>query len=427
MGKKKLSIKKTALASAVIIAGGMAVFGEQALAAGGLQLFGNAQGVEDQQMDVLNYIAAAELTLNKDTVTLKKGEKETLKLTVNPDGMNDVICWTSDNYDVAEVDQNGTITAKELGTTTIHAIVLRNFTVSGNDPFANAMEVTCKVNIVQNVSDILLDKSSKIIHVGDTYPLQATIIPVNASNKTLNWTSSEQSIATVDETGKVTAVAPGNVMITVTAADGTGITKNCSVKVTELVTKVFGDIVESDWWVNAVQFVYDYDIMAGTKAGFEPKSPITREQFVQVLYNHCGKPDATGIVNRFSDVKEDWYTKAVLWGNQNDIANGYDNGLFGIGDNITREQLTVMLYKYAKLKQYDLTFTSNLTDQFPDGNKVDIWAKEAMSWAVSQGIMSGKGISSDRANLRLDPLGDATRAECASMFMKLLTLNGVVE
>ena len=426
MGKKKLSIKKTALASAVIIAGGMAVFGEQALAAGG-SFFGNVLGTEDEQIDILNYIAATEITLNKDTVTLQKGGKETLTLTVNPEGMNDVICWTSDNYDVAEVDQNGTIIAKELGTTTIHAIVLRNFTVSGNDPFANAMEVTCKVNVVQNVSDILLDKSSKIIHVGDSYPLQATVIPVNASNKALSWTSSEQSIATVDESGKVTAVAPGNVTISVASADGSGITKTCAVKVTELVTKVFSDITEKDWWVNAVQFVYDYDIMTGTKAGFEPKSPITREQFVQVLYNHCGKPDATGIVNKFSDVSTDWYTQAVLWGNQNDIANGYDNGLFGIGDNITREQLTVMLYKYAKLKQYDLTFTSNLTDQFPDGNKVDTWAKEAMSWAVSQGIMSGKGSGNDRANLKLDPLGDATRAECASMFMKLLTLNGAVE
>ena len=255
--------------------------------------------------------------------------------------------------------------------------------------------------------------------------LQVTVAPKNAANKNIKWKSSNAKIVSVDSKGKVTAVAPGTTTVTATAADGSGINSVCTIKVTKLVTDVFMDIQKTDWWVDAVQFVYDHDIMAGSDIGFEPKAYLTREQFVQVLYNHSGKPGAKGITNKFSDVKEAWYKDAVLWANKNDITSGYDDGRFGVGDKITREQLTVMLYKYAKMKGFDLTATQGLTDQYKDGKKVDTWAEQAMNWAVSQGIMSGKGTGTDKSKLLLDPLGNATRAECATMIMKLLVKNGV--
>ena len=192
----------------------------------------------------------------------------------------------------------------------------------------------------------------------------------------------------------------------------------------ENVTNTFNDIKETDWWINAVQYAYDNNIMAGTGESFKPNNKLTREQFVQVLYNHSKTPDIAGVENNFPDLKENqWYTNAVLWANKNDIASGNANGTFGIGKNITREQLALMLYKYAILQDYDVTIDEGLIDQYSDGTKVSDWATEALNWAVTQGIISGKGSGNDRSHYRLDPQGTATRAECASMMMKLLSKN----
>jgi len=188
----------------------------------------------------------------------------------------------------------------------------------------------------------------------------------------------------------------------------------------EDVTLCFTDIPSNAWYVKAVQYVYDNDIMAGKGDVFCPNNPITREEFVQVLYNQSGKP-AVAIENRFPDVKDAWYKNAVLWADDNDIANGKGNGMFGVGENISRQDLALMLYKYARLKGFDLTVNTGEINKYADGNKVSGYAKEAMDWAITQGIMSGKGNKGeDISTYRLDPLGTATRAECASMMMKLL-------
>ena len=110
--------------------------------------------------------------------------------------------------------------------------------------------------------------------------------------------------------------------------------------------------------------------------------------------------------------------------NENNIANGYKTGEFGISDNITRQDLALMLYKYAVLKGYDLTATDGLIQQYADSAKVSNYAQNAMNWAITQGIMSGKGNKGeDISTFKLDPTGTATRAECASMMMKLLEKN----
>ena len=187
------------------------------------------------------------------------------------------------------------------------------------------------------------------------------------------------------------------------------------------VTEVFSDIKETDWWYKAVQFVYTNSIMAGMGEVFQPNGKLTREQFVQVLYNNSGKPTVS-ITNKFPDVKDSWYTNAVIWANENDIANGKGNGYFGVGDNITRQDLALMLYKYAKLNGYDLTTSVGMIEQYADGDQVSNYAKEALDWAITQGIMSGKGTKGEEiSTFKLDPQGTATRAECASMMMKLLT------
>lgn len=182
----------------------------------------------------------------------------------------------------------------------------------------------------------------------------------------------------------------------------------------------FPDVRKSDWFGPAVQFVYDNGIMTGMGKTFQPNGKLTREQFVQVLYSHSGKPTVTG-KSKFPDVRSgQWYEKAVIWATVNGITSGNGDGTFGVGQNISREALAVMLYKYARLKGYDLSSREGLIYRYADGSKVSTWAREAMNWAISQGVISGKGSGGNLATYKLDPQGFATRAECAAMMMKLL-------
>lgn len=190
----------------------------------------------------------------------------------------------------------------------------------------------------------------------------------------------------------------------------------------EKVDAKFNDIKSTDWFESAVQFVYDNGIMAGTGDAFKPNNTLTREQFTQVLYNHSGKPIVT-ITNKFPDVKDDWYTKSVLWANESGIASGKGSGNFGVGEDITREELALMLYRYAKIKGFNTVAETGAIEGFMDTVKVSGWAQEALNWAVSKGIMSGKGTpGADKLTYQLDPQGKATRAECASMMKKLLSM-----
>lgn len=190
----------------------------------------------------------------------------------------------------------------------------------------------------------------------------------------------------------------------------------------ESVINIFPDISETAWYVNAVQYVYDNGIMAGKGETFQPNSNITREEFTQVLYSIEGKPAVT-TDNPYSDVKDGWYKNSVLWAKENNIAKGKSDGTFGVGNPITRQDLALMLYQYAEMKGFDMSYEDSSTDGYQDTNKVSGYAKDPMKWAVSQGIISGKGNGKDKSKLRLDPAGKATRAECAAMIMKLLQAN----
>lgn len=127
---------------------------------------------------------------------------------------------------------------------------------------------------------------------------------------------------------------------------------------------------------------------------------------------------------KFSDVADEkWYTSPIIWTYESGIVSGYGNGKFGVSNNVTREQLAKMLYAYAQFKGCDMTFNEKAIDSYGDSSKVSSWAKTAMNWAISKGIMSGKGnAGADLSTYKLDPLGTATRAECASMINKFSEL-----
>lgn len=185
----------------------------------------------------------------------------------------------------------------------------------------------------------------------------------------------------------------------------------------------FTDVHPDDWFYEAVMFVYQNNLMNGTSATtFSPNDATTRAQIATIFYRMAGSP-AVENTNPFTDVPygpgTDWYYDAVLWVQQNGIMQGYGDNLFGPGDPVTREQLAVIFYNYAKFKGYDTTASGDLSG-FTDAGDLSHWAQEAMKWAVGSGVMSGKG------NGILDPKGTATRAEIAAMLQNFIEKNNLV-
>ena len=121
-----------------------------------------------------------------------------------------------------------------------------------------------------------------------------------------------------------------------------------------------------------------------------------------------GEPQTNS--DRFPDVKSsDWYFQAVNWAESNGIVNGYQTGKFGPKDDITREQLAAILMNYARYKGIDLDARGN-TDKFIDFDNTGKYFKDAVSWCVANKIISGK-----ENGTKIDPKGNASRAEVAAM------------
>lgn len=174
-------------------------------------------------------------------------------------------------------------------------------------------------------------------------------------------------------------------------------------------SKTFAD-TQTHWAENAIDFVTSHELYSGTSENtFSPNTLMTRGMLVMVLHNLENNPAASQVV-QFNDVKADtWYTNAIQWAASKNIVSGYTNGKFGPNDTITREQLAVILYRYAGSptnNQHALQFT--------DARNVSTYAKEAMQWAVEAGIISGTD------NHTLQPQANATRAETAAMLMRLV-------
>lgn len=172
----------------------------------------------------------------------------------------------------------------------------------------------------------------------------------------------------------------------------------------------FADVPASAWYYDAVEYVYENGLMSGVSGGrFAPNDTLTRAMLVQTLYAMEGRPAAASA--GFADVASgDWYASAVNWAAANGVVSGVSETGFGPNSALTREQLALILYRFAQYKGYDVTGTSDLT-AYADGSSVSGWAAEAMSWAVNAGLISGVGGN------QIAPTGTATRAQVAQILM----------
>ena len=174
----------------------------------------------------------------------------------------------------------------------------------------------------------------------------------------------------------------------------------------------FTDVKTTDWFYNEVQYVYEHGLMSGTSSTtFAPNVTTTRGMIVTILHRMEGTPPATGTV--FTDVRAgQWYTDAVAWASAKNIVGGYGNGKFGPDDPITREQMATILYRYSQYKSYDTAVSGGLSG-FTDSAKISSYAIDAVQWAVGGGLLSGMGDGT------LAPQGNATRAQAATILMRL--------
>ena len=165
--------------------------------------------------------------LAPSSASLEVGGTVTLTATVLPsDATNKSVAWTSSNRSVATVDGNGKVTAVAAGEAVITVV-----TSDGGFTASSTITVTSSTPEPVAVESVSLDQTDLTLNVGGTATLTATVLPENADNKSVTWTSSNSSIATVDASGKVTAVAPGLAVIIVTTVDG-GKIATCAVTVT---------------------------------------------------------------------------------------------------------------------------------------------------------------------------------------------------
>ena len=178
------------------------------------ETFANEQGMKFVNREV----KATEVKLSQMELKLNRGAKEKLVMTVTPADFTDEVTWRSSNTDVATIDDSGQVTAKAVGETTIKVTV-------------GDVSASCKVTVVQPVTSISLNKSSLEMNALDTYQLTANVSPSNADNKSVQWSSSDATIASVDESGLVSAHKKGTAVITVAAQDGSGVTRSCNVTV----------------------------------------------------------------------------------------------------------------------------------------------------------------------------------------------------
>lgn len=176
----------------------------------------------------------------------------------------------------------------------------------------------------------------------------------------------------------------------------------------------FTDVPTSAWFYDSVRNVYENYIMNGVSPTlFQPNGTMSRAMVATVLWRLEGEPemDDTSV---FTDVpRGQWYTQAITWAYEQGIITGYGSGRFGPQDNVTRQQLAAMLFRYAKTMDLDGGERASLS-AYRDQGQVADWAREAFAWAVAKGHINGTSPTT------LSPTGTATRAQCAAILTRML-------
>ena len=180
-------------------------------------------------------------------------------------------------------------------------------------------------------------------------------------------------------------------------------------------TPAFQDVAQSDWFYNAVQYVSQQGLMSGVAANrFDPNGLLTRGMIAQILYAMEGRPAVAEGAGLAAVAGKDGDAAGVNWAAAQNIVSGTGGNQFSPNSNLTREQMALILYRYAEYKGYDVSQGGMAAREFADSDKISDWAGQAVTWAVNAGLLSG------RSGNQLDPSGTATRAEVAQVLTSFM-------
>lgn len=344
-------------------------------------------------------VPATGITLNHSTLSLAVGGSVALTATLTPENATDAVVWSSNNKEIAEVSNNGTVTAKALGTATITATV-------------GSYTATCEVTVAVPVTGVSLDKATMSLTAGSTGTLTATITPENATNKNLTWTSDNEAVVAVSD-GVVSAVAAGTANITVTTADG-GKTATCVVTVTRRSSsssRPSYPITTPDKTENGSVNIsstsakrgstvtitvtpdagYVLDKLTVTDKDGKELSLTKKSDTEYTFVMPAGKVEITpSFVKQaeepsrvFVDVKTgDYFYDAVQWAVGKGITNGTSAETFSPEAPCTRAQIVTFLWRAAGSPV--VNYAMDLSDVAGDA-----YYAEAVRWALSEGITTG--------------------------------------
>ena len=250
---------------------------------------------------------------------------------------------------------------------------------------------------VSEADDGAVSISPKNPERGDTVTITATPKErYEVEEVTVTDRSGNEVEVTLEDDGTYTFVQPAG---------------KVTIDVTFDVDMPFTDVPEDAWYIEGAKYVYGNFIMSGTgPTTFDPSGTVSRGMIVQILYNLEGQPDIEE-EHGFSDVPEGyWSSDAIAWAVEHGVVGGYGNGTFGPDNDLTREQMAVILFNYANSAGYDTTARrelSGFTDVSPNG-----WARTALEWAYAEGLLTGT------SGTTMSPAGQASRAQIAVIMMR---------
>ena len=382
---------------------------------------------------------ATGVTLNYSEISLLTGGTAQLQATVSEGASNKNVLWTSSKPEVAAVDTSGKVTALTAGQAVITATAADGsgqkaeceVTVTGTAAPAEAiytitfdtdggtmagpsfMQVTKETKVTMPTAEKSgynfkywqdVANSSQTYAANNVYSFAAdTELKAIWERRSSGGSSGGGGSRPATKPGTTTETKPS------TESNKPGNSGSKEITAANIGT-VFGDVQNNAWYSEAIAYVYNKGMMNGTEKGFEPNSATTRAMIVTMLHRLNGTP-AAGVAG-FADVAGgQWYSEAVAWAAANGVVNGYSDTKFAPNEEITREQLAAILYRYAQFKGLDVSAKGDLSG-FADGAAVSGWAQEAMQWAVGAGLLNGN------ADGTLASAAGATRAEVAMILMR---------
>jgi len=345
----------------------------------------------------------------RPTPTTKPADPTTTTVT-NPDGSTSTI--TTSTASDGTITISATTSTGSTGTTVMSAsgnTVSATTTISENALQAAAAAgkpVTAPVAIVPVPSSAL-----------DAAPVVHVTMPASVKGYT--------SVADMPKVEiQVSSVTPGTVVYRRSADGSTTLIKECSTGDDSVIVPVDGSCdliaayntraftdVQNHWARDRIEFVTAREIFNGSGTKFDPDGTMTRAMVAQIVYNY-DRFSTRGIRSDFVDVPADeWFANSIGWASEQGVVGGYGTKFLPT-DSVTRQDLIAILYRYARSAGYNVNADENL-DVYPDAASVSEYARPAMQWALSTGIIGG----TDRG---LEPLNLATRAEVAAIMARFV-------